>query len=269
MTKHNEGLGVVGRGRGSIGLGLGVLSSSLVCDIGDISIIAVGRVLDMLDTSIGKSNRVRAGDVGGTIGLLLSVEVGLGVVISDGVGEGVGGNLIGVGLSLVGGGGGVVSRGSVGNDGGGVDGVSDDGSGVDSVGHDGSGVHGVSHRVGENRGVDGMSHGVDGVVGNGVDSVGGVGNHGGVDSVSDNSRSVVGGEVASGDDGSSVADGGVVSHVRGGGSGGKAEEGRDNKSLKHDVTLDTRSRCQHSRCQGVLKFQAFQVCLYTFIFVLS
>ena len=56
---------------------LGVDSSSLVCDIGDISIIAVGRVLDMLDTSIGKSNRVGAGNVGGTIGLLLSVEVGL------------------------------------------------------------------------------------------------------------------------------------------------------------------------------------------------
>merc|ERR1719232_2443870 len=124
----------------------------------------------MLDTSIGKSNRVRAGDVGGTIGLLLSVEVGLGVVISDGVGEGVGGNLIGVGLGLVGRGGGVVSRGGVGND-------------------------------------------------------------GGVDSVSDNGRSVVGGEVSSGDDSSSVADGGVVSHVRGGGSGGKAEEGGDNKSL--------------------------------------
>jgi len=107
LTKHNEGLGVVGRGGGSIGLGLGVLGSSLVCDIGDISIIAVGRVLDMLDTSIGKSNRVRAGDVGGTIGLLLSVEVGLGVVISDGVGEGVGGNLISIYLSrgVVGGGG--------------------------------------------------------------------------------------------------------------------------------------------------------------------
>merc|ERR1719223_2579206 len=94
----------VGGGGGSIGLGLGVHSSSLVCDIGDISIIAIGRVLDMLDTSIGKSNRVRSGDVAGTIGLLLGVEVGLGVVISDGVGEGVGGNLISIGLGLVGGG---------------------------------------------------------------------------------------------------------------------------------------------------------------------
>ena len=89
-----------GWGRG-IRLGLWVLGSSLVCDIGDISIIAVGRVLDMLDTSIGKSNGVRAGNVGGTIGLLLSVEVGLGVVISNGIGVCVGGNLIRVDLSLV------------------------------------------------------------------------------------------------------------------------------------------------------------------------
>ena len=167
MTKHNEGLGVVGWSRGGgIGLGLGVDSSSLVCDIGDISIIAVGRVLDMLDTSIGKSNRVRAGNVGGTIGLLLSVEVGLGVVISHGVGEGVGGDLIGVLLGLVGGGGGVVS-------GGGVDGVGNNG-GVHSVGNHGGVVHGVSHGVGNHGGV----HGVDGVVDGGVvDSVvHGVGN---------------------------------------------------------------------------------------------
>ena len=158
---------MVGWGRGGgIGLGLGVDSSSLVCDIGDISIIAVGRVLDMLDTSIGKSNRVGAGNVGGTIRLLLSVEVGLGVVVSHGVGEGVGGDLIGVLLGLVGGGGGVVS-------GGGVDGVGNNG-GVDGVGDHGGVVHGVSHGVGNHGGV----HGVDGVVDGGVvDSVvHGVGN---------------------------------------------------------------------------------------------
>merc|ERR1719507_1501156 len=95
-----SGGGLVSGGRG-IGLGLGVDSGSLVGDIGDISIIAVGRVLDVLDSAVRESNRVGSGDVGGTIGLLLSVEVGLGVVISDGVGEGVGGNLIRVGLGLV------------------------------------------------------------------------------------------------------------------------------------------------------------------------
>ena len=232
MTKHNEGLGVVGGGGGSVGLGLGVLSGSLVCNIGDISIIAVGRVLDMLDTSIGKSNRVRSGDVAGTIGLLLSVEVGLGVVISDGVGEGVGGNLIGVGLGLVGGGRGVVSGSGVSNDGGGVHSVGNNRGGVDSVSNDGGGVDGVGNGVGDHGGVDSVGnrgvHSVDGVGHGGVDSVGnGVGNHRGVDSVG-NSRSDVGGEVASGDDGSSVAEGGVVRHI----SGSQAEEGGNDESLK-------------------------------------
>ena len=162
----------------------------------------------------------------------------------------------------------MVSGGSVGNNRGGVDGVSDDRGGVDSVSQDGSGVHGmVSH------GVDSVvGNGVDGVVGNGVDSVvgEGVGDHGGVDSVRDNGGSVVGGEVASGDEGSSVADSSVVSHVSGGGGGGKAEEGGDNESLKHDVTLDTRSRCQHSRFQGVLKLEDLKfVCIPSFLFCRS
>merc|ERR1719449_132944 len=146
-----DGGGLVSGGRG-VGLGLGGDSGSLVGDIGDISVIAVAGVLHVLDSAVRKGKRVRSGDVGGTIGLLLSVEVGLGVVISDGIGEGVGGNLIGIGLGLVGRGGGVVSGGSVGNDGGGVDGASDDGSGV-----------------------DGVSHGVNSVVGDGVNSVGSVG----------------------------------------------------------------------------------------------
>ena len=54
--------------------------------------------------AVGKSHGVRSLDVAGTIGSLLGVEVGLGVVISHGVGVGVGGDLIGVGLSLVSGG---------------------------------------------------------------------------------------------------------------------------------------------------------------------
>merc|ERR1719444_717900 len=105
------GGGMVGGGGGSVvsggrgvGLGLGVDSGSLVGDISDISVITVAGVLHVLDSAVRKGNRVRSGNVGGTIGLLLSVEVGLGVVISDGIGEGVGGNLIRVGLGLVGGG---------------------------------------------------------------------------------------------------------------------------------------------------------------------
>merc|ERR1712107_367684 len=84
----------------------------------------------MLDTSIGKSNRVGSGNIAGTIGLFLSIEVGLGVVISNGVGEGVGRHLIRVGLSW----GGVDSVGnnwgSVGNNWGSLDSV---GNWVDSV----------------------------------------------------------------------------------------------------------------------------------------
>merc|ERR1719245_1837989 len=103
-----DGGGLVSGGRG-VGLGLGVDSGSLVGDIGDISVITVAGVLHVLDSAVRKGNRVRSGDVAGTIGLLLSVEVGLGVVISDGIGEGVGGDLIRVDLSLVSRGRGVVS----------------------------------------------------------------------------------------------------------------------------------------------------------------
>jgi len=89
---------------------LGVDSGSLVGHIGNISVIAVGGVGHVLDPPIGKSHGVRPGHVAGTIGLLLALEVGLGVVISHGVGEGVGGDLIGVLLGLVSGSG-LVSRG--------------------------------------------------------------------------------------------------------------------------------------------------------------
>merc|ERR1719464_1264287 len=159
---------LVSGGRG-VGLGLGVDSGSLVGDISDISIIAVAGVLDVLDSAVRESNRVGSGDVGGTIGLLLSVEVGLGVVISDGEGEG--GNLIGVGLGLVGGGS-VVGR----------------GGGVIS----GGGVHSMVDR-GHNHGgvVDGVvSHGVDGVsqdVGVGVVTSIRTGSHDGEESSSDES----------------------------------------------------------------------------------
>ena len=226
-------LGVVGGGRG-IGRGdsLGVLSSSLVGHISNISIITIGGVGDMLDSAVRKGNRVGSLGIAGTIRGLLSVEVGLGVVISNSVGVGVGGDLIGVDLSLVGGGRGMVSGGSMGNDRGSVDSVGNNRGGVDSVSNDGGGVDGVGNGVGDHGGVDSVGnrgvHSVDGVGHGGVDSVGnGVGNHRGVDSVG-NSRSDVGGEVASGDDGSSVAEGGVVRHI----SGSQAEEGGNDESLK-------------------------------------
>jgi len=95
---------VVSRGR-LVGWLLGVDSSSLVGHIGNIAVISVGGVGDVLDSAIGKSNGVRSGNIAGTIGLLLALEVGLGVVISNGICEGVGRNLIGVFLGFVGWGG--------------------------------------------------------------------------------------------------------------------------------------------------------------------
>ena len=152
MTKHNEGLGVVGRGGGrDVRLGLGVDSGALVGHVSDVAVIAVGGVLHVLDTAVGEGNGVGAGNVGGTVGLLLGVEGGLGVVVSDGVGEGVGGDLVGVLLGVVGGGGGVVGGGGVhgvGNHGGGMDSVSNYGGSMDSV-VDG-GVHGVGNGVSDN-----------------------------------------------------------------------------------------------------------------------
>jgi len=106
-----------------IWLGLGVDSGSLVGDISDITVISVGDVLDVLDSAVGKSHGVSTLDIAGTIGSLLSVEVGLGVVISNGVGEGVGGNLIHVLLGLVGSRCGLVSHRCWGVSWGSVDGV--------------------------------------------------------------------------------------------------------------------------------------------------
>jgi hypothetical protein len=150
-------LGVVGGGRGGLvgGGGLGVHSGALVGHIGDIAVVAVGGVLDMLDAAVGEGHGVGAGNVGGTVGLLLSVESGLGVVVSHGVGEGVGGDLIGVHLGLVSGSW-LVGWGS--NNHGLVDGMSNNGSVVDDGGV-------VGHGVGNDGGV------VNGVMGDGVDGM--------------------------------------------------------------------------------------------------
>ena len=97
---------------------LGVLGSSLVGHIGDVSIIPIRGVGHVLNSTVGKSNRVGALDVAGAIGGLLGVEVGLGVVIGNGVGVGVGEDLISVDLGLVGRGGVISGGGGVGRGGG-------------------------------------------------------------------------------------------------------------------------------------------------------
>merc|ERR1712209_33072 len=131
MVGWSWGIGGVG---GDI---LGVLSSALIGDIGDISIISIAGVANMLDSAIRKSNRVGSLDIAGSIRGLLSVEGSLGVVISNSVGVGVGGDLIRVGLSMVSWSWGVVGW-----------------SSVDSVGNNWSSMDSVSNWVSHNWSVD-------------------------------------------------------------------------------------------------------------------
>ena len=102
MTEHNEGLGVVDRssiGRGGVGLGLTGVATSRgrgvdgLSRVGHVSNKAVGVVSvvgDGLDPAVGKRNSVRATNNAVGIARLLGVEVGLGVIVRDTIGEGVG-----------------------------------------------------------------------------------------------------------------------------------------------------------------------------------
>ena len=87
------GSGLVGRGgsigRGSVAVSLlglrGVDGGSLVCDIGDESVVVVSGVGGGLDSAIGKSNHEASDDL--TLGILALglLEVSLAVVISNSV----------------------------------------------------------------------------------------------------------------------------------------------------------------------------------------
>jgi len=129
------------------GWGLWVDSGSLIGDISNISIISVGGVGHSLDSAIGKSNSVRSLSGSSTIRGLLSVEVGLGVVISNSVGVGVGGDLISVFLSLVSRGRGMVGWSSVGNNSWsmvGGSGMGNNWGSMDSMSNNWSSVHSMS-----------------------------------------------------------------------------------------------------------------------------
>jgi len=106
----------IGRDRGSLVRcrGIWVDSSSFIGHISNIASIAISLVGNMLGTAIRKSNRVRSLSVSGTITGLSSVEVGVGVVISYGIGVSVWGGLIRVGRGSMDYRG-VVSRGGVDN----------------------------------------------------------------------------------------------------------------------------------------------------------
>jgi len=102
----------------SDGKSLGVGSGAIIGHLSHVSLDIISMVVDMLDPAVRKSHRVGAILVGKAIARLSSLEVGVGVVISDGVVVGVGGNLVSVDLSngvgnSVGNHRGMVSRGSV------------------------------------------------------------------------------------------------------------------------------------------------------------
>jgi len=71
----------IARSRRMVGFLLRIMRSSLISDLSNISIVMVSGVLDMLDSSIRKLNRVGATD-NISIRCLSSSEVGLAVVIS-------------------------------------------------------------------------------------------------------------------------------------------------------------------------------------------
>ena len=86
-------------GRGGVGLGLTGVATSRgrgvdgLSGVGHVSNKAVGVVSvvgDGLDPAVGKRNSVRATNNAVGIARLLGVEVGLGVVVRDTIGEGVG-----------------------------------------------------------------------------------------------------------------------------------------------------------------------------------
>merc|ERR1712203_269390 len=81
---------MVGGLGGDVGLGLGVDRGALVGDLSDIAVDVVGSVLHVLDPAVREGDGVRAGH--NTVGIagLSSVEVGLGVVVGNSVGVGVG-----------------------------------------------------------------------------------------------------------------------------------------------------------------------------------
>ena len=63
-------------GGGGVRLGLRVHGGPLVSHLGDVSVITVGGVLDVLDATVGKGNGIGALCVTGAVGGLLGIKVG-------------------------------------------------------------------------------------------------------------------------------------------------------------------------------------------------
>ena len=229
---------MVGRGRGGdIRLGFGVDWDSLVGDVSDISVVVVRGVLNMLGTTIGKSNIVRSRNNTGSISSLSSVEVSLGVVISNSVLVGVGFvNVSWLNISSVSWG---ISWGSMDNWGM-VDSVSH--WVVDCMGNWVGNKSMVSKWMGNksmvgnwvsNKSMVGHWVGNKSMVGNWVGNKSMVGNW--VSNKSMVRKSMVGSMAAMRDNSAmSMVDHLMRRHIRGGGCGSKAKKSGNNKSLKRE-----------------------------------
>ena len=224
---------MVGRGRG-IGGSIRVSSDSIISDISDISVVVVGGVLDMLGTAIRKSNIIRSRNNTSSITRLSSVEVSLGVVISNSV-------LVGIGFISIGWLRGMVSRGSVDNRG-----VVDNWGMVDNWGNSNSMsnwvVDGMGNWVSNNWVVDSVSNWVVDGVSNWVSNysvVDGMSNWV-VDSVSNwVSNHSMSNMATMGDNSTMSSADHMGRHSRGRGSGSKAKKGGNNESLKNDKIIFT------------------------------
>ena len=73
---------------------LWIHSSSFVGNISNITFISISLIVNMLDTTIGKSYRVRSFSITVAITSLSSIEVSVGVVIIDSIGVSIGRGLI-------------------------------------------------------------------------------------------------------------------------------------------------------------------------------
>jgi len=98
--------------------GIRVGGDSIISDLGNISIIVIGAIVDSLGTAVRESNRVGASLGSKTIRRLSSIEVGVGVVISNSIVVVVGGDLSQTISNSMGYNRGVVSRGGMNHRGG-------------------------------------------------------------------------------------------------------------------------------------------------------
>jgi len=181
----NDGGGVDGVGNRD---SLGVLGLTGVGDLGDVAIDIVGVVGDSLDTAVGKVHRVGALNNTGAIVALGLAEGSLGVVVSNPIVVGVGGDLGQITGSVASNRGGVGNsvdhRGSVDNRGvmdnrGSMDGMGNHGGSMDSV---------VGNRVGKSMAsVGNYWSGVGNSMGNWVSHMGSQGSN---SSMSDRDRPV-------------------------------------------------------------------------------